>query len=953
MDILRSKYEDLIAKEADIMKDLSRAEGQRKRPREQVLLWLEHVETIKNQVTGLERSREGNSTSCIANCYPRQGNSKLIIEMTEEVDRLQESSQFTEGLVILDDQFVEQFPDRPEFLAAPTLIGDSIHRTLNKILKDMINPNIGIVGIYGKGGVGKTTTMMNINNMLVATKVFDKIIWVNLSKHVSLDKVQNDIAMQMNMFLPMYEDQVSRAARLLERLKKTKKSLIILDDMWEPIPLHMVGIPLPNRYNGCKIVLTTRSWNVLWRMETNRNFKIEVLSRNEAWDLFVSKAGDNVLTPNIQPIAREMVRECDNLPILVISLAHAMRGEGKIEVWEKALEELSFSLTKIRDMEDKTLPLLKFDCNGLKDVKHLLDGPMFLNIPTLVGNSTQRTMSEILANLINPTVGIVGIYGKGGVGKTTTMMNIHNRVAKEKTFDKIIWVNLSKHWSLEKVQNDIAVQLNVELPKERFNVIRDVMLFSSLKDAKKFLIIFDDVWEPFSLKMVGIPLPNKRNGCKIVVTTRSSNVCWRMKTNKTIEIEVLSQNEAWDLFVSKCDRQVFFRAGIESIARQMVRECDHSPVLLASLGKALRFENDIKVWEKALEDLTSSLAQIQGMEEKNIRVLRLIYSSLKNESTRNCFLYSVFFPEDYLFESEELIRYWMAEEFIKEDGDMVMQIDLGFEILRELKDASMLEVFTRKGQEWLKMHDLFRDLATHILREEPEFLVKAGLGLKRTPYFWEWGYSRKISLIRNHIQILEDIEFCCPYLSTLLLQDNPLSHISSSFFFTMPAIQVLDMSYSSTTELPSSLSELTNLRVLFLQHCKSLKIIPSLENLKKLQVLNLRGTSIEELPLGTDGLVSLRSLDLSETTRLENINVGVISSLFSLEELQIQGSKFCKMDSPKVANCLKEMRCLKRLVILGLSTVGVEDHLDTIMYLQEKSLKRFTINVYGASGDFI
>ncbi|KAF9611823.1 hypothetical protein IFM89_035808 [Coptis chinensis] len=74
MDILRRKYEDLIAKEADIKKDMSRVEGQRKRPREDVLLWLEHVETVKKQVT--------------------------------------------EGLLILEEQFAEQFPDRPQFLAA-------------------------------------------------------------------------------------------------------------------------------------------------------------------------------------------------------------------------------------------------------------------------------------------------------------------------------------------------------------------------------------------------------------------------------------------------------------------------------------------------------------------------------------------------------------------------------------------------------------------------------------------------------------------------------------------------------------------------------------------------------------------------------------------------------------------------------------------------------------------
>ncbi|KAF9601947.1 hypothetical protein IFM89_024281 [Coptis chinensis] len=132
-----------------------------------------------------------------------------------------------------------------------------------------------------------------------------------------------------------------------------------------------------------------------------------------------------------------------------------------------------------------------------------------------------------------------------------------------------------------------------------------------------------------------------------------------------------------------------------------------------------------------------------------------------------------------------------------------------------------------------------------------------------------------------------------------------------------------------------------------------LRKIPSVENLKALRFLNLRGTSIKELPEGMETLIRLRFLDLSETKNLVNIREGVTSSLWGLEELHLQGSRLCKMDTPQAANSLKEIRCLTQLQILTLSAVGFGDHLDTIMCLQEQNLVNFSIDIYGSVEDVV
>lgn len=578
--------------------------------------------------------------------------------------------------------------------------------------------------------------------------------------------------------------------------------------------------------------------------------------------------------------------------------------------------------------------------------------PQLLAAPTLVGDSIQRILDEIWKSLIDPKVGIIGIYGLGGVGKTAAIMSTNNRLATNKIFSKIIWITFSKDFSLEKVQNDIAMQLNAYLPAYEEKVTPASRLYDIMKKMKKLLIIFDDMWEPILLRDVGVPLPDTSNGFKIVVTTRSRDVCQKMETNKYIEVDVLSESEAWDLFVSKAGGNALSH-DIQAVARQMVHKCDYLPILIISMGHAMRDEVKLEVWIKALEELSLSLTTVHGWEEKNLELLRFSYNRLRNNEVRNCFLYSAFFPEDHLFEPEVLIKYWIAEGFIKGNRDIVIQINEGLAILEELKDASMLDTFTKKEREWLKMHDLFRDLAINILRKEPGFMVRAGQRLHQSPYFWEWSTSRKISLTRNQICILDDIDFYCPNVTTLLLQDNPLSFISPTFFNPMPDLQLLDLSHCGMEELPSSLFELPNLNLLFLQHCRNLKNIQSLQYLRGLRILSLRGTLIIELPKGMQELVNLRSLDLSETIKLEKIQAGVISSLTGLEELLLQGSLFFTLESPEVTSCMNELKYLNRLKILTLSTVGFEDSLDTIMCLQEQNLQRFTINVFGSSGDFL
>ena len=53
---------------------------------------------------------------------------------------------------------------------------------------------MGLIGLYGLGGVGKTTLLTHINNAFTKiTHDFDFVIWATVSRNVNLENIQDNI----------------------------------------------------------------------------------------------------------------------------------------------------------------------------------------------------------------------------------------------------------------------------------------------------------------------------------------------------------------------------------------------------------------------------------------------------------------------------------------------------------------------------------------------------------------------------------------------------------------------------------------------------------------------------------------------------------------------------------------------------------------------------------------
>ncbi|KAJ0965147.1 hypothetical protein J5N97_026285 [Dioscorea zingiberensis] len=604
----------------------------------------------------------------------------------------------------------------------------------------------------------------------------------------------------------------------------------------------------------------------------------------------------------------------------------------------------------------------------ISDVKCLLENGQFsddlfaaslpenqdsLPATNIHGSTAERKRDEILRCIRDPEVSKIGVYGMGGVGKTTIMTNIHNQLKETREFDIVIWVTVSSSFNLEKLQDMIAKQLGCDLSSSLDEISRATVLHAAFRRRRNFLIIFDDIWNKVSLQDVGIPEPNRENSSKIVWTTRSIRVCNSMESQREIKVEGLFNEEAWRLFKDKIGSEDVISPEIEPpIAKEVAEECGGLPLALITVGRALRKTYQLEVWRSALQELrSSSTDHIEGMEEEVFRRLKFSYNRLSNDKLRECFLYCALYPEDGDIDVDELIKHWMAEGLIVEVGSWETEKDKGHAILKELKDACMIE---SAHNYCVKMHDLIRDLAIIITREQPRFMVKAGLRLKESPKEEEWAESlERVSLMDNDIERLHG-QPNCPRLLTLFLQNSFLNNISHTFFKHMHNLRVLNLSQTDIVSLPDVLSDLINLHALFFQSCRHLKCLPSLAKLHKLRVLDLKHAPLEEVPHGLENLVKLRYLDISHGYSLRSFPSGILSKFTNLENLLMSKSgwrwPYSNEDDKDKATVAEIIR-LENLTMLS---AGFSDVMSFNSYSKSgrwKRLKNSNLGI-GGCGDF-
>ncbi|CAA7409703.1 unnamed protein product [Spirodela intermedia] len=372
---LDREMEELRAISNDVSEEIRTGELENKRPTHQTQTWLSLVGKIEARVDKFRLSLQQRGASSEGSSL--RSSYQLACEAAEclkEVQRLK--TQKSDLLPLL----IQAPPPAVVELPSSSLYDNvGAEETLSEIRSLVEGDEAPVIGIYGMGGIGKTTLLKAINNEFLhrGSSQFDLVIWVTVSKELDVHKVQEEIAVRLGYSRPgkgqgktLTEHPTDRV-NTLRRALSQRKFLLLLDDLWEKLDLGAVGVPFSSSSdrNGSKIVFTTRLVEVCNRMDAEWKVQVPLLDQARSWELFCQKLGrgEDQWDPSVRSQAEDVCKKCGGLPITLITVGRAMAGATTLGEWKDALKDLEGIPPGLGDMEKKVLESLKFSFDRLED----------------------------------------------------------------------------------------------------------------------------------------------------------------------------------------------------------------------------------------------------------------------------------------------------------------------------------------------------------------------------------------------------------------------------------------------------------------------------------------------------------------------------------------------------------------------------------------------------------
>ncbi|KAM0896116.1 hypothetical protein ACQ4PT_023382 [Festuca glaucescens] len=376
---------------------------------------------------------------------------------------------------------------------------------------------------------------------------------------------------------------------------------------------------------------------------------------------------------------------------------------------------------------------------------------------------------------------------------------------------------------------------------------------------KSFFLVLDDVWQPeVWTNLLRIPLHAAATGV-ILVTTRHDTVAHAIGMENLHRVDLMSADVGWEmLWKSMHVNEEKDVEKLQDMGYDIVRKCGGLPLAIKVTASVLstkeKTENE---WRKFID---RSAWSVGNLPTELRGALYLSYDDLPSH-LKQCFLYLALYPEDRYIGRDDLIRLWVAEGFIEEQQGQLLE-DIAEEYCYELIYRNLLQPDPgRADHSRFKMHDLLRQLAQHISREESFCGDPQSLGAKTLSKL------RRVSVVTDKdFIVLPNMDKEMIRVRTLLLRSAKRLNVGNIIFKIIPRIRVLDLTGSSIQTIPDCVGSLIHLRLLDLDGTEISCLPESIGCLINLQILNLQWCkALHSLPLAIIQLCNLRRLGLDNT----------------------------------------------------------------------------------------
>ncbi|KAM5554804.1 TMV resistance protein N-like [Rosa sericea] len=290
---------------------------------------------------------------------------------------------------------------------------------------------------------------------------------------------------------------------------------------------------------------------------------------------------------------------------------------------------------------------------------------------------------------------IVGIWGMGGIGKSTIARAVFDRIAHQ--FEHSCFLDnvkegfLTKNGAVQKVEEFLSRILKVNNPRTLdggLNMMRERL------GKKRILLVLDDVDNLNQIVTLIGEKPTFGDGSRIIITTRDKKLLGGCSIYKP---ELFTEEEALKLFNRYAFRTRKYSEIYDTISKRAVRYAHGLPLALIVLG-ALLDNRTVREWEYELERIKE--VPVTSLDDNFRRVLRASYDGL-DESQQKIFLdIACFFKGNY---KGFVTKFHESCRFFPETG------------LKVLEERSLVTV-SHYGR--LEMHDLIQEVGRDVVHRE-------------------------------------------------------------------------------------------------------------------------------------------------------------------------------------------------------------------------------------------
>ena len=222
----------------------------------------------------------------------------------------------------------------------------------------------------------------------------------------------------------------------------------------------------------------------------------------------------------------------------------------------------------------------------------------------LVGIHSRLEELESYLALDSKDVIFIGIWGMGGMGKTTLARVVYHTVSKEfeaRGFIEDVRKNFENYGCVQlqqKIIDGILKDKDLKIEEKYDGVLK----IKSRLSRKKILLVLDDVDKLEQLKMLSGEHDWFGPGSRIIITARDKQVLVAHGVDKIYEVKGLNDENALQLFRSKAFREKHVLDDYIELSNHFFKYASGLPLALEVLGSFF-FEKSTVEWKNELERL--------------------------------------------------------------------------------------------------------------------------------------------------------------------------------------------------------------------------------------------------------------------------------------------------------------------------------------------------------------